>query len=149
MGRLRALLILVGASALAFGLGYGLANLQGQQALDTQQAECGDTVLGISKERDQAKEELEKEQARSTALDAYRYLHLALLNLEHRNFGIAQKHTRESARLLAGLSDLRMTKLAKQLEGFEPVVTEDVGEQRKQLLSWSEALDELVASPGL
>ena len=83
-------------------------------------------------------------------LEARRRLHLVLLAMDQRNFGIAEKHLEAAGKLLtkpeAQLSG-DLEKLAEVIAGAKLVAQEDLSDQRKKILGWVERFDK--AAPPL
>ena len=84
----------------------------------------------------------------SRMLEARRNLDQALAALDARNFGIAEELVKKSARWLAAAStEAPSGELAKTVESYRFVASEDVGAQRKQLIDWIGQLDPQVVLP--
>ena len=89
---------------------------------------------------------LEIERGKVARLEGRRRLHLALVALEDRNFGIAQEQLGAARTSFVGASgaDPELAKIATELEAYKVVATDDVGEQRKKLLDWCRRVDNLM-----
>lgn len=134
---------LIGAGVGLFTLlaAYGVGRMQGTQTAKQAEKRAEEAAA----ERQQTKETLAGEQARVERLEARRRIHLALLALDDRNFGIAQEHVSAAAKLLeksAPQADSELAKLATELSTEKLVATEDVGVQRRKLIGWARRLDE-------
>lgn len=95
----------------------------------------------------QTSTQLDSEKALVDRLEARRRLHLALLALDQRNFGIADAHMGAAAKLLARsqpAADSDLGKLEKQVGAFKLVATEDLAGQRQKILDMAHRFDELV-----
>ena len=80
-------------------------------------------------------------------LECRRRLHLALVAMDDRNFGIAQEHLSEAGALLGKAeapADSEIGKLGAAIRGHQLVATEDVGAQRSKVLGWVRTFDEAV-----
>jgi len=127
--------LLIGAAFLVSTLAaaYGTGRLQTAHLV--RQAESRAT------EADRSAREL---RAKILRFDARRHVHLALLALDERNFGIAQSELARAGKLLkdseppAG-SDL--DKLATSLLNHRLVATEDLGTQHHKILKWVRVFD--------
>lgn len=85
----------------------------------------------------QCTEQSARHQRTSRMLEARRNLDQALAALDARNFGIAEQLVKKAARWLAAASaEGPSGELAKTLEAYRFVASEDVGAQRKQLIDW-------------
>ncbi|HEY6557488.1 MAG TPA: hypothetical protein VI072_09445 [Polyangiaceae bacterium] len=122
------------AFIVAVGAAYGIGRFQ----LATQLRDAE----GRTQEVEQ---KLRTEQQRITALEARRHLHLSLLALDERNFGIGQKELEEAARLLGQPTNQpEHSKLAAEIQRHRIIASEDLGAQRQKLLAWTRALDALL-----
>jgi hypothetical protein len=81
-------------------------------------------------------------------LEARRNLDQAVAALDARNFGIAELLLKRTSHwLAAGSAEGPGAELAKTLESYRFVASEDVGAQRKQLIDWIGQLDPLIVLP--
>jgi len=143
--RLRFLLIWVGVLACTHAGCYLAGRIPGwraQTALESQLNEakttCSVVVRGIREERDHA-------QVHGFLMEARRQVSLALSSVDNRNFGMAQGAVHRAARyLVAARPEGELSQLAGALDAYRLVATEDLGEQRRQLLAWLGRLDVLV-----
>ena len=104
-------------------------------------------ATAADKLREQTNVELAHERAKVSRLEARRRLHLALLALDDRNFGIAQGELSAAAALLArgpSESGSELEKLTRDIVAARLVATEDVAVQRQRLLDWARRFDRLV-----
>jgi hypothetical protein len=133
-------LIGVGVGFVALALAYGVGRLQGSQAVGA----ADDRAEAAAAEREKAEKAVTSEKAVSLQLEARRRLHLALLALDDRNFGIAQQHVAVAAKLIeksGAPKDGDLGKLGEELAKERLVATEDVGTQRGKLLGWAKRFD--------
>lgn len=91
---------------------------------------------------------IESIQARATHLEARRQLHLALMALEDRNFGTAQKTLTQAGSLLAQHepSD-ELQALSNEVGGYKLKAGEDISTERQKLMAWIVRFDELLKPP--
>jgi hypothetical protein len=128
--------VLVVGMALAYGVG------RFQTASLTRDAEAHSQQLEQKRQRIGA--ELQAEQRKVQRLQALRHLHMAILALEERNFGIAQNELGTATQLLEQSqpdANEPAGKLAVQVRGQKLIATEDLSAQRQKLLAWAKALD--------
>lgn len=128
--------ILLGAAAfiLSVAIAYGIGRFQ-----------LAGQVRDAEMRTQDAEQKLRSERHLVTSLQARRHLHLALLAVDERNFGIAQKELEEAGRLLAQASDKpEHAKIAADIQRQKLIATEDLGAQRQKLLAWTRALDALL-----
>ena len=132
---------IVGGVALAtLATAYGVGRLQG--AANTRAAD--ERAQGEVDKREQTEGALASEKARVQRLEARRRLHLALLALDDRNFGIAQEHVTAAGKLLTASApekDSELSKLASEITSEKLVATEDLGVQRGRLVGWARRMD--------
>lgn len=128
--------ILLGTAAfvVAVAAAYGIGRFQ----LATQ-------VRDAEARTQEVEQKLRAEQQKVTSLEARRHLHLSLLAMDERNFGIAQKELEQAARLLGQTADKpEHSKLAAEVQRHKIIATEDLGAQRQKVLAWTRALDALL-----
>jgi hypothetical protein len=139
--------IAVVAALGAVGAAYGTGRLQGAAQVSRIEARAEEESKQSGKQTDRLRAKLADARSKLSRLEARRQLHMALVALDQRNFGIAQQHVGRSGRLLEGsqsppnseLGRLGQTMVSKRL-----VATEDLAAQRRELLAWAARLDELV-----
>ena len=129
----RVLILVIGISvtlAMTYFSGYKRGSKVANRAVHAQQAaEVRSTIL----ERQVAQ------------LEARRQLHLSLLALDDRNFGIAQRHLGTAGDLLARAEgDAEAAALATQIKGINIAVAGDFSAQRDQILALIKQLDGLL-----
>lgn len=96
----------------------------------------------------QCTEQSGRYQRAARLLDARRSLDQAVAALDARNFGIAEQLVKKAAHSLnAASAEGVSSELAKTLESYRFVATEDVGAQRKQLIDWIGQLDPQIVLP--
>ncbi len=132
-----------------FGAGFLIARIQGNQALTAANKQCEQKLNEQRQKLGQEAQALERARFRATLLGSYRQIYLGVLSLEDRNFGTAKKHTQKAGTALKSLAEKEGTskqntaalnKIGQELATWQPDVTQDVGNQRKHLLSLSEKL---------
>jgi F0F1-type ATP synthase membrane subunit c/vacuolar-type H+-ATPase subunit K len=129
--RTKGLLIGIALGLVALLAAYGAGRLQGAQATNA------------AEDRAEASSQVTTElQATLLRFEARRKLHLALLALDERNFGIAQQHVSEAGGLLTKSGPAGgVPSLAAELSGAKLVATEDLGAQRGRVIGWARKLD--------
>jgi len=137
------MLILGGLGVLALVVAYTVGRVQTASHI----TEAKQKVEQIDKSQKQTKGQLDSEKAIVKQLEARRRLHMALLALDQRNFGIADQHMHAAAKLLgesqpAAGSDL--AKLQQKIQSFKLVATEDLAGQRQKILDMAHSFDDLV-----
>ncbi|MDX2051316.1 MAG: hypothetical protein SFV15_02930 [Polyangiaceae bacterium] len=89
----------------------------------------------------------ENAQAQTQKLEARRQLHLALMALEDRNFGTAQKTlTQAGAILRASQPSDEFSELAGEIENYKFVAGEDVSTDRQKVLGFTQRFDQLLSA---
>ncbi|HLV65702.1 MAG TPA: hypothetical protein VKY73_07805 [Polyangiaceae bacterium] len=129
------------------GAGVGIALLLGAYVFGRVQAQ---SEIDSAKQQTQAAEARAENERKISAglrrdmarLEARRQLHLALLALDERNFGTAQQHLRAGAKLLSEDGSAPLGEIGKRIAEKQLVATEDVGDQRAQILAAIRTLDE-------
>ena len=134
-------LILSGAIVAGLGAAYGGGRLQGHAAV----GESEERVGKAEAEAQSIKRDLDAAKAKATQLDARRHLHLALMSMEQRNFGIAQEHVTNAGALLQSTSpEGELKKLADEIRAFKLTASEDQSKERQALLGFAEKLDKIL-----
>lgn len=135
------ILLFVGLGLVALGAAYGAGFL-------TQHLKLGEAeeLAGTKdQETQKAKRDVDQERAKVMRLEARRHLHLALLDMEARNFGMAQEHaTQAGALLVASAPEGEMKQLAQEVKAFRLTASEDQSSDRKTILGFAEKLDKLM-----
>ena len=143
-------MIPIGAFVVALLLGFGAAKVQSEKHMEAQRAACDEAVNAATAEQVSEQDAHGKTQAKLAVLKGYRLLHLAIFSLEERNFGTAEKHAKQAAKVLAGVNveeiQERIAPVSKSLSSFKLEVSDNVGAQRKALLELSEQLDRVIAA---
>lgn len=126
-----------GVGLAMLGAAYGTGRFQTSQAIDAAEQKTAEaeqarkaTEVNLADERNTIKK-----------LEARRHLHLALLALDRRNFGIAQDHIEQAARLLAGHVAGELENVRAALASMKLLATEDLETQRSKILSLVERFD--------
>jgi hypothetical protein len=132
------------AVLVAFGACYLVGFLHGKTEVAQLKTQLGEAQKAAESTRTQ----LESEKRRGFGLEARRCLDQAVTALDARNFGIAERQVKLAGRwLVDSKAEARLAELAKTLEIFHLVATEDLGPQRKQLADWIIFVDESFAAP--
>lgn len=166
--------IIVGVALSSMAIGYGVGWLQGNFRVDDalQQVER-EQELGVTKlreldsrlsgelgdVRERSKAQIDElRQARdgfsrqTKLLEARRQLSRVLLNLDDRNFGIAQQHLERASSLIgeAGGEDTDLQALSKTLSEARVVVAGNLQQQRTSFRTHADRFDALLdrATPG-
>ncbi len=93
----------------------------------------------------QASSVLEQVQLKAQQLEARRQLHLALMALEDRNFGTAQKTLSLAGSMLAkGEPPEGLAKLAEEIANYKFMAGEDISTDRQKVMAWTLRFDELL-----
>ena len=138
--KVKRVLLGIAGFLVALGAAYGVGRLQGLSEVRGADAR----TVQAEQKRQAADAELKLEQQKVSRLRARLHLHLAVLALDERNFGIAQSEIEQTGRQLAeaGAGDKpELSKIATQLQAHKLIATEDLGAQRQKLLAWARALD--------
>lgn len=136
-------LIVLALFVLALAVAYTVGRVQTASHV----TEAKQKVQQIDKSQKQTRSQLDSEKALVDRLEARRRLHLALLAMDQRNFGIADQHMHVAARLLARSKPAAGSDLAKlqhRVAAFKLVATEDLAGQRQKILDLVHRFDELV-----
>jgi hypothetical protein len=137
-GRFKRALIVLLVVAASIAIAYGAGRLQTSSAIDAAEAKAAEAL----KAKSLAEEQLGQAQGR---LEARRRLHLAVLELEARNFGTAEQHLSAAAALLAkSKPDGELEKLRAELAGARLKASDDVAAQRAKIAGWISRFDALV-----
>ena len=95
-----------------------------------------------------ARADLAERDRRIAHLEARRLLHLALLALDERNFGIAQQRLAQAVALLSAPGTPGdLAALSGQIKAVNVVAANNIGQQRTQLLDVARRFDTLVPPP--
>lgn len=135
----RAIAIGVGVALAGAGAAYGFGRYQGVREVREVEARASASASAASN----ASVMTEIERGKVARLEARRRLHLAIIALEDKNFGIAQDHVNAARGHLASAkgSDNELQKLTGELEAYKVPAAEDISEPRKKLLEWCKRLD--------
>lgn len=142
--RAKRALVYTGLGVAALGGAYAGGRLQTQGDVDKAEEA---TRARAAAEADQVKLR-EQANTRVRELEGRRQLALALVALDERNFGTAQRHlSRGSALLAESKGDAGIEELARSAANYKLVATDDIGAQRKLLLEWTRKFDTLRPPP--
>ena len=126
--------------AIAYGSGMRANVKRAAQSEARERAKVGELAV--------ARADLAERDRRIAQMEARRQLHLALLALDERNFGIAQQRLSHAGALLSlpgTPGDL--SALGTQVKNLTVVAAGDIGQQRTQLLDIARRFDVLVPPP--
>jgi len=139
----------VSAAVLAASVAYGVGRMQGTGKIDEAERRASAAASASASAVASSGVAAEIERGKVARLEARRRLHLAMIALEDRNFGIAQEHVGVAKAFLVSAkgADPEVQKLGADLDAFKVVATEDVGEQRKALLAFCKRLDDAMPPP--
>jgi len=139
--------IAVGVALLLVGAAYGVGRYQGVAKVNEADARATAAASASANAVSSTRMALEIERGKVARLEGRRRLHLAMLALEERNFGIAQEQLAATRKELASAAggDNELTKITSELDAFKVVATDDVGEQRKKMLDWCKRIDATLA----
>lgn len=139
-------LIWAGVMICAAGAAYVTGRLQTSSMIDA-----------AEKETATAEQKVTEQQAAASQLtqlllryEARRQLHLVLIALEERNFGIAKEHQSKAATLLqesAPAAGSELAKLHEAMQKYQLVAREDLSAERAVIQTWAKRLDEQLALP--
>ena len=139
-------LILVGVVLVAVGISYLGGRLQIAAKVEEAEARAGQLSAKVGLQQAQ----VSKEQALVQRLEARRQMHLMLLSLDARNFGIAKQHQADAASLLSASKpepESELLKLSRDVQAFQLVATEDLAAQRSSVLAWVKRFDQALPPP--
>ena len=143
-----------GIAALALLAGFVVAWIQGNQRVQQTEDALGQKLELAHGESTALAKELRAVRGQVGVLLGYRQIHLAVLALEERNFGIAKEHVQQAGEKLRSISAdqsapdhaQKVSEVAKALDTWEPDVTQDVGTLRSGLLAHAERLDPVIGA---
>ena len=137
-GRFKRALIVLLVVAASVGIAYGAGRLQTSSAIDAAEQNASKAAEA----RTAAEAKLLAVESR---LEARRRLHLALLQLEERNFGTAEQHLSAAAALLAkSKPEGELEQLRGELASARLKASDDVAAQRTKIAGWISRFDALV-----
>jgi len=136
----------VGVALLFVGAAYGVGRFQGAAKVSEAESRASAASSASASAVASNRVALDIERGKVARLEGRRRLHLAIVAVEDRNFGIADEHLAAARKNFAGAAggDTELAKIAAELEAFKVVATDDVGEQRKKLLDWCRRVDNLM-----
>lgn len=130
----------------AAGAAYVAGRLQTSSMIDAAEKETATAEQNATKQQAQASQ-LSQLLLR---YEARRQLHLVLIALEERNFGIAKEHQSTAATLLQESAPPPGSELAKLQEAmlkYQLVAREDLSAERAVIQTWAKRLDQQLALP--
>ena len=130
----------------AAGAAYVAGRLQTSSLIDAAQSETATAEQKVTKQQAEAS------QLNQLLLryEARRQLHLVLIALEERNFGIAKEHQSTAATLLqesAPAPGSELAKLHEAMQKYQLVAREDLSAERAAIQTWAKRLDQELALP--
>ncbi len=130
----------------AAGAAYGAGRLQGNAKVEDAERRAAAASSASANAVTNANVFVDIERGKVARLEARRRLHLAIVALDEKNFGIAQDHLGAARSQLAGAkgADSELQKLGSELEAFKIPTADDVTEPRKKILEWCKRLDALM-----
>lgn len=135
--KLKRITVYTGASLAALAAAYGVGRFQTSNAIDAADQKTAE----IARARTATEQTLAEERNTIKKLEARRHMHLAMLSLDKRNFGIAQEHLDHAARLLAGHAAGELENIRAGLAATKLLATEDLETQRTKLLDATKRFD--------
>ena len=106
-------------------------------------------LFRVRSQAEVAREDVSRRDTTIRQLEARRQLHLTLMALDERNFGIAQNHLNAAAILLGNAGGGEMEALAQQIKGTNLVAAADFADQRQQILDFVRRLDAAIPREAL
>ena len=140
------ILIWLGVLIVASGTTYAVGRMQTAKLIEVAEKKATTS----EKEAQARSKDVKAEQATVQRLEARRQLHLMLLAIDERNFGIARERQQAAARLLDAskpVPDSGLAKLARDIAAFRLVATEDLGGPRATVLEWARQFDRALPPP--
>lgn len=128
--KLKRIAVYAAVSLAALAAAYGVGRYQTSGAIDAAEQKTAE----VAQARSATEQTLAEERNAIKKLEARRHMHLSLLELDKRNFGIAQEHLDHGARLLAGHATGELETIRASLAATKLRATEDLETQRVKLL---------------
>lgn len=128
------------------GAAYGVGRLQGNAKIDAAESRAAAAGSASASAVTNANVLVDIERGKVARLEARRRLHLAIVALDDKNFGIADDHLAAARGHLAAAKgkDPELQKLGTEIDGYKIPTADDVAEPRKKILEWCKRLDELM-----
>jgi len=128
------------------GAAYGVGRFQGASKVQEADARASAAASASASAVSSTRVALDVERGKVARLEGRRRLHLAMVAMEDRNFGIAEEHLVVARKQLGGAAggDPELAKIASELEALKIVATDDIGEQRKKLLDYCRRIDNVL-----
>lgn len=140
------IVVLVVAAAL-FGGGWW----QGRSQMAAQKADYESRLQAVGDELAQTKEELAVQMNRALLMEARAALYRTAVDLDRRNFGIANTHLQEASTALSKIDDVsgglnigRLNSLQSAISEMDINVAVNLEDQRARVLGFTEELNALV-----
>jgi uncharacterized protein HemX len=132
-GGFKRALIVIAVVLASVGAAYGFGRLQTSSKIDAAEQKAA-----------QAEQTAAAAETRVLRLEARRRLHLALIQLEQRNFGIAEQHLTAAGALLEKTKPQgELEQLRANLAGARLKASDDIAVQRTKITAWIARFDEL------
>jgi len=129
----------------AFGACYLVGYLHGRAELAQARAQRDEIHKTLSSTNERLSRQLMRKQQRVFALEARRSLDQSITALYARNFGIAEQHVAKTSEWLsAARAEGELAELAKSLQTYHLLATDDLGPQRKQISTWVALVDRII-----
>ncbi|HEY6728708.1 MAG TPA: hypothetical protein VI197_32075 [Polyangiaceae bacterium] len=139
-------LIWAGVMILAAGASYVAGRVQTSSLIDAAEKETAAAEQKVTKES----AKLSEQNRLLQRFEARRQLHLVLIALEERNFGIAKEHQTTAAALLQASEPTvgsELAKLYETMQKYQLVAREDLSAERAVIQTWAKRLDQELALP--
>jgi hypothetical protein len=126
------------------GAAYGAGRFQGKTQVDDAERRAAAAGSASASAVTNANVAVDIERGKVARLEARRRLHLALVALDDKNFGIAQDHLTAARGHLATAkgSDSEMTKIGSEIDQFKLAPADDLTEPKKKILEWCKRVDD-------
>ncbi len=142
----RVLAAVAGGVLVALLVAYGVGRVQGCSQVRQAEGKAEEAESAKQSATSELQTELNQTRRRVDLLEGRRHLHLALLAMDNRNFGIAQSHLQNASKLLkrGAKEGSEQAKLHDRVGQLILVATEDFASQRQKVLDVIEAFDSAV-----
>lgn len=146
----RTLIIIVVAVAVAAAM-YGVGWWQGRAQLAAQKADFERQLQDVRGELEQTRDELAVAENRGRLMQALAALYRTTVDLDQRNFGIANTHLQEAADALGQIKDAsggldleQLSELRTEIEETDINVAVDLEDQRTMVVGFANELEALI-----
>ncbi len=150
--KIKKILIAIAAALVLAAILYGVGWSQGRAQLAAQKSGYDGQIQTLQAQLDTGKQELAAAQNRTRLVQARAGLYRVALDLERRNFGVANTHLQESAASLAEVQGgdfdtARLNALEESLAKTDINVATDLEGQRQQMLDFARQVEALTPPP--